>query len=367
MERVKPLAGEGRLASLDALRGFNMFWIIGGIEILRCSLRLFCDPLPCAVAHQFEHSEWVGMTAWDLIMPLFLFVAGVSMPFSLGKRQEASDGLRGVYVHLLKRTALLYLLGMVVGGNLLFFDPGRLYLFSNTLQAIACGCLVANVVLLHLRVCGQVLACAVLLAAYGLVLCLVPFPGHAAGTLAPEANLARFVDHALFGRFVDGTTYAWVLCIPAFGATVLLGALGGEVLRAPWTPGRRMAVLIGAGLAGLVLGEGTGWLVPIIKRVWSPSFALFAGGWSFLILAFFHGVVDILGWRRWTFPFTVIGTNALFIYVLSQGIGEYATRSAQDSFFALPAIKGLTVSVGAVIFFWTILYVLYRKRIFIKL
>ncbi len=366
-QQTPPGAPEGRLASLDALRGFTMFWIIGGAEMLRWFLRLFANPLPPAIAHQFEHSAWVGMTAWDLVMPLFLFIAGTSLPFSLERRLNDAAGRRGVYRHLLKRSALLYLLGMIVGGNLLYFDPGRLYLFSNTLQAIACGCFVASLVVLHLNVHRQMLACAALLAAYALVLRFVPIPGHAPGALEPELNLARHVDRLLFGPYVDGSAYAWALCIPAFGASVLFGALAGQLLRTAWRPRVRLLVLAAAGLALVLLGILFGYWMPIIKHIWTSSFALYAAGWSFLVLAVFYAVIDVLGCRRWAFGFVVIGTNALFIYALTQFLGEYVTGDAREEFAAVPPLQGLALSVLAFAVFWTLLYGLYRKRIFIKL
>jgi predicted acyltransferase len=146
----------GRIASVDALRGFDMFWLIGGREVFLALVGLFVSPLPRAIEAQMEHVRWEGFSAWDLIMPLFLFIVGTAMPLSLARRVEAGASKAALYRKILVRTVVLFVLGMVAQGNLLEADLSKLHIYCNTLQAIACGYLIASIAMLHLRVFGQI-------------------------------------------------------------------------------------------------------------------------------------------------------------------------------------------------------------------
>jgi len=180
-----------RVQSIDALRGFDMFWIAGGAAMLKSFLKWVLGAMPPWLAYQFDHPAWIGFSAWDVIMPLFLFIVGAAMPFSIGRRIEEGERPRDIYFKALRRVAVLWVLGMMVQGNLLKFKWDELRFFSNTLQSIAIGYLITTVALVHLRVRGQILLTGALLAAYALLLALVPVPGRAAdvGPYTPDANL----------------------------------------------------------------------------------------------------------------------------------------------------------------------------------
>ena len=160
---VKTSPEKGRLASLDILRGFDLFLLVFFQPVFMSLARKLDAPWLEGVMRQFEHVPWEGFRVWDLIMPLFMFMAGASMPFSFAK---FGDDKRAAYLRIARRVVLLFIFGMVVQGNLLGLDPHRIYLYSNTLQAIAAGYLIASVAMLHCKVRGQIAVAVLLLAAY---------------------------------------------------------------------------------------------------------------------------------------------------------------------------------------------------------
>jgi predicted acyltransferase len=378
--RSNPRAGEAtplpadqrRIVALDALRGFDMFWIVGGQELALATVGLVWKKPPEWIEYQLEHVPWEGFTAWDLIMPLFLFMVGAAMPFSFSRRLDAGQSKAGLYWKIVRRTVILFILGMMVQGNLLDFDLSTLHLFANTLQAIAVGYLIAGFVILNVGMIGQVLITLFLLVAYWLLLTFVPFDGHPAGTLEPNANLALAVDTFILGRFRDGTTYTWVLSSFTFTATVLLGVMSGHILRTKLQQWQKLIALVAAGLA--CLGLGWAWAewggFPFIKHIWTSSMALWAGGWSFLLLALFYLVIDVIGWRRWAFPFVVIGMNAITAYVAHwfipfRGISETLVSGAARH--AGTAGKDFVIELTAMLLIWVLLYHLYRQKIFVRI
>lgn len=356
-----------RLMSVDALRGFDMFWIIGGDTLLKTFIVAVAGSVPAGLAYHLSHPEWTGFSAWDMIMPLFLFVVGTSMPFAFSKRLESGEKSK-VYLRILRRVVILFILGMIAQGNLLAFDLSKLRLYSNTLQAIASGYLVAAILLLNVSIAWQSISIVILLIGYWALLQFMPIPGHGAGFLDPELNFARYFEELALGRFRDRWTYTWTLSSMGFSATVLLGVMSGHILRADKPHKTRLLWLIGAGLGCLILGWLWGLWHPIIKHIWTSSMVLWSGGWCFLLLAIFYGIIDVLGFKKWAFPFVVIGMNAIAVYMV--------TRLFDFRILADTVIKGLAAQIGAygdflraVVAFaiiWGILYYMYKKKTFIK-
>ncbi|MEA3364070.1 MAG: DUF5009 domain-containing protein [Candidatus Hydrogenedentes bacterium] len=363
-----PSATSERLASIDALRGFDMLWIIGGKTALLAFVGIFVDPVPEWLSRQFEHVEWIGFSAWDLIMPLFLFVSGVSLPFSLAKWTGTGRDRKRLYLRLVRRILLLWVLGMMVQGNLLRFDLSHLHLYSNTLQSIASGYLIATILLLTVSIKWQTIAGGGLLVGYWVLLAFVPIPGHGAGVLEPHVNLAMYVDEAVLGRFRDGTTYTWVLSSMGFAASVLLGALGGHVLRSDRSPHKKVLTLLAAGAGCLAAGWIWGIWFPIIKHIWTSSMVLWAGGWSFLLLAGFYWVIDVKKYRKWAFPFIVIGMNAIGVYVATHLIdfGRISEGLVGDLGKRLGHAGPFLIAFTALLIVWLILFHLYRKKTFLR-
>jgi predicted acyltransferase len=371
---IEPAPGGQRVLALDALRGFDMFWIIGGQELALSTAWAIRKPSPEWLLYHLEHPEWLGFSAWDLIMPLFLFVVGAAMPFSFARRRTAgqseADWRRGMAIKIVRRTLLLFVLGMIVQGHLLDFDLSTLHPFANTLQAIAVGYLVSGFLMLYVGIVGQLVAAAALLVGYWLLMTRVPFGAHPAGTLLPDANMALAVDEFILGRFRDGTAYTWILSGMTFTVSVLLGVQSGHALRAAWTSGKKLAALVLAG--GVCLALGYAWAewggFPIIKHVWTSSMTLWAAGWSFLLLALFYLLIDMAGWRKWAFPLVVIGANALVIYVAFHLIDFFAISKTLTGGLAshLGSAGPVLEALSAVLLAWLVVYHLYRQKIFLR-
>lgn len=358
-----------RMMSIDALRGFDMFWISGGGGLVASIAALLChpNPPPWWLGYHMEHVDWTGFVAWDLIMPLFLFLSGVSIPFAFSRRLGETHDYKKIYRRMARRIALLWLLGMIAQGNLLN-DPANLHVFSNTLQSIAVGYLIASVAFLHLSLRGQITLCAALLTAYWALMMFVPGPDFPAGWLEPHQNLALWLDEAVMGRFRDGTAYAWILPGLGFGASVLLGCFAGQVMRVKtWTPARRIAVLCALGAGCLLAAFLWAFHFPIIKHLWTSSMVLWAAGWSFLLLALFYTVIDVWGFKKLAFPLVVIGANAIVAYMLPhivefEGIVRWVLRQPDTPSAAMEFI----ICALAFAMLWLPLWFMYRKKIFVK-
>jgi predicted acyltransferase len=364
-------AATQRLMSLDALRGFDMFWIIGGYELVRgLGKGLHSEWLNRYIMPQIEHTPWAGFTAWDLIMPLFLFVVGAAMPFSFAKRLERGESKGQIYLHVLLRVAILWVLGMIAQGHLLEYQLPKLQWYSNTLQTIAAGYLISSILILNLRLRWQFVVTAALLLLYWALLMLVPVPGQGADPLGQQDNLAIYIDRLILGRFQDGTNppYTWILSSIAFGAMVMMGVFAGQLLRSDLDKLRKVLILLGAGVACVVVGWGWGHIFPIIKHLFTSSMVLFAAGWSLLLLGLFYLVIDVLRLRRWSFFFVVIGMNAIAVYMATH---VFDFRVLGDIF-----VRGLSRWTGdwhdfvraaaGFAILWLILFYMYRKRTFIK-
>lgn len=205
---------------------------------------------------------------------------------------------------------------MVVQGNLLSFEPSKMSLYCNTLQAIASGYLIAAICLLHLSIRWQVVVTGLLLVVYWLVMKFVPFSDPVvgsctAGMLEPGRNLALLLDKYLMGDWQDKTNYAWILAQFGFGAMTMLGLLGGQILKGVQGHGKKLAWLLGAGAGCLILGYVWSLDFPIIKHLFTSSMVLWAAGWCYFLLALFYLLTDVLKLNWLTFFFSVIGSNAI--------------------------------------------------------
>jgi predicted acyltransferase len=295
--REEPHSEESRrLRSLDALRGFDMLWIVGGATLVAALAEATGWGWLGWIEGQCEHVEWHGFRFWDLIFPLFLFLAGVSMPFSFAKRrgQGASDGT--LARHALRRGLTLVFLGVVYNG-LLAFDFATLR-YASVLGRIGLGWMFAALIALRCGVRGQVAWIAGLLLGYWAALTLVPVPGQGAPSLEPGRTLADWLDRTLLpGRLHREVRdpEGILSTVPAV-ATALSGALAGAWLRRADVAGdRRAAGLALAGLGALALGGLWQLAFPLNKNLWTSSFVAWTSGWSLLALAAFYWVIDVRG------------------------------------------------------------------------
>jgi predicted acyltransferase len=369
---LPPQPGSGRLESLDALRGFDMFWIVGGAAVVHALARGTDRPWLLALDQQLRHPEWEGFRAFDLIMPLFLFLIGVAMPLAFAKRLARGQSRWQIFRHVLVRVAVLCFLGMLVNGNLLTYDPHRFQLTYSVLHVLAMGYLVAAVLLLNLKPRGQIVATVVMLLAYWVVQTYVPAPGRAVGSYPPGATFGDWLNERLLGSWQGEWRRPWIVSMTTYGATAMLGALAGQWLQATASQRAKVLGLVAAGLGCLAAGWAWSLQMPIIKKVWTSSYALYAGGWSYLLLALFYLLIDVWGLRRWALPFTVIGTNAISAYMM-WNLFSPALRQIAGVFlgglrqYTGPGWYAPLEAAGAALGLWLLLYQMYRTRTFVKI
>lgn len=359
-----------RLASLDALRGFDMFWIMGGEALLGSLVALFGVT---GFGAAFDHVPWHGLHFMDCIFPTFLFLAGVSFPFSAAASAARGLTKRAIALRCWRRGMTLFVLGLVFNGLLQQPDVVHFRVWS-VLGRIGLAWMVAAWIALAVKSMKWRLAIAfaILFGVTAFTL-LVPAPGAASGAdvFSPEGNFGCWLDRALTG----GHTYQPLFDPEGFAgflpavATALFGVLAGDWIRSHAVTGRTARVLLVAGVALSLAGWAWSLVFPINKALWSPSFTLVVGGFSLMALATFYWVIDVKGWAQWAFPFKVVGMNSITIY-LAQPIIGFGT--AQQFFFGaaignLPSGAAAVLAAAAyVALCWLFLYFLYRKDIFLK-
>lgn len=399
-----PVKKHPRLLSLDALRGFDMFWIISGEQIFQgiasviqakynltrnaANWRINTDErlsvperIMVGVSNQFHHSPWNGFTFYDLIFPLFIFIAGISMAFSYGKplpqsKAEAKAITLARYQQLFKRTCLLILLGMVVNGLLKFqgYDQTR---FASVLGRIGLACFFAAIIYLNASFRWQLVWFGLILLGYWMLIVWVPVPHYGAGVLSPAENLPAYIDQ----HFLPGKLHRKVYdpegllsTIPAI-ATAMMGLFTGRFLQ--WeagnklSPVKKMMIMFATGILLVVIGLVWNISFPINKTLWTSSFAIYAGGWSLLLFSVFYGIIDVAGYKKWCQPFVWIGTNAILIYVATEGLINFEFTSQYlfgGIINKMPQPWHQTgIWIGVLLIELLLLRFLYRKKIFLKL
>jgi heparan-alpha-glucosaminide N-acetyltransferase len=396
------LIADNRLISLDTFRGLVMVLLIfDGFHLYQTSRNFPDSRLWQTLGAQFEHSEWSGCTLWDLILPSFMFIVGVSMAFSYGRRRELGQSWSKMFRHALFRSVVLVVLGVFLFRMTLPIISGLL----NVLAQIGLGyvlvfllwsrpawvqALTAGIVLLATWVAYGFYATSGISSDTTALLWWTADPSawaqaHLSG-LAPQwhanANFGAAADAWLFEVLNAGGSdfrpglggYQVVAFIPA-SVMMIFGLMAGELLRTNRSQGRKVATLALAGAAGL----GAGWILhvggvcPLIKKIYTPSFALFATGWCLLLLAAIHALTVAVGWRRWTWPLVIVGLNSIVMYCLYMLVRPFTAEACRrflgpDVFLSLGERYAPTVEavlVGAT--FWLVALWLYRQRIFIRI
>ena len=354
----------GRLTSIDALRGFDMFWIIGGGTVFSALAEVWPNPLTFTVRRQLGHVQWEGFHFEDLIYPLFLLLIGVVLPFSLSRRREQGESVSRQYLHFLKRSVLLIILGSIPGGLLSFT---RWPYLGGVLAHIGLCYLPAAMLVRHARWRTRATLVGGYLVCYWLASLLIPVPGFGAGVFTEEGSLASYIDH----HFISGKLWnEGPSSIPSGIMVILCGSLAGEWLRSARSGNQKAVGLALAGFAGVVLGLVWSCSFPMIKRVvWSSSYVSFACGWSLLLLALFYWVIDVKGFRRWAFFFVVIGMNAITIYFLQTIVNfkDTAKLFVGGIEHYAGALSPLALPLGMLALKWWLLWFLYQRRVFFKL
>lgn len=361
-----------RLKSIDALRGFNMFWIMGTSEFFIILGSLTGLPALQWWANQMTHVEWHGFHVHDMIFPLFLFIAGVSFPFSMQKRLKMENGKKLLYRHIYKRGFLLVLLGIIYT-NGISFDFANLR-YASVLGRIGVAWMFAALIFINTKnIKTRIIWFWSILVSYWLLFVLFKAPD--LGDMehySMQGNIASYIDRlllpGLFCCFEFGDNEGIVTTVSAI-ATALLGILSGELLLTNLKPMKKVLYLTIIGVGLMIVGQLWGLVFPINKILWTSSFTCWVGGISMLLLALFYLIIDVWKFRKWSFFFVVIGMNPITIYLAIRIINW---RNANEFFFRsfaglFPETWGsLVMSIGYITIGWFFLYFLYKRNIFLK-
>lgn len=360
-----------RLQSLDALRGFDMLFIMGFASLIAALCGLWPNAVTEGIARQMEHAAWDGFTHHDTIFPLFLFIAGVTFPFSLAKQRAGGLPTGRIYAKIIRRGLTLVLLGVVYNGFFkLDFENLRI---ASVLGRIGLAWSIAAVLYLNFGVKTRIAVAAVVLAGYGLLSALVAAPDAAGfGPLTQEGCLAGYVDRLyLPGQLIYGSfdPEGLLSTLPAV-VTAMLGMFTGEFVRREGMTGSRKALwMCVAALAFLVVGLAFSGVLPVNKKLWSSTFVCVVAAYSLAMFALFYYLIDVRGWRRWTLFFRVVGLNSITIYLAQRivGFGRISDFFLGGIASKCPdALAAVVNSAGYVAVCWLFLYFLYRKNIFLK-
>lgn len=395
--RFGPTTLAERLTSLDAYRGFVMLLMMA--EVLRLSR--VSRALPESgfwnfLAHHQSHVEWIGCSLHDLIQPSFSFVVGVALPFSLAARAAKGESQSRMIAHAVRRALILILLGIFLRS---VNRPQTYFTFEDTLTQIGLGYVFLFLLgMRSMRV--QWIAFGVILVGYWLAFAVYPLPAAGFDTTTvgvpqdwphwmsgfaahwnKNTNLAWAFDVWFLNLFprekpfaFNGGGYATLSFIPTLG-TMILGLIAGNVFRSKREPLGKVKWFVIAGVTGLV----SGWLIgklgicPVVKRIWTPSWVLFSGGWCFLLTAAFYALIDVKGFKRWAFPLVVIGMNSIAAYCIAELLPGFfsatlKTHLGQNSFKVFgEAYEPLLIGALVLIVYWVILFWMYRRKIFLRI
>ena len=364
-----------RLESLDALRGFDMLFIMGGAAVITAMAGFFPESATWqAIAEQMTHASWDGLRHHDTIFPLFLFIAGASFPYSLEKQREKGMSHRGIVTKVVTRGFTLMALGWVCNGILkLEFAELR---FWSVLARIGMAWMCGALIYMHVRSVKRILLIVLaLLVCYSLVSSLVVAPDMpGANALTREGNIACYIDRTLFGAHCYRPDYdpeGLLSTIPAIG-TALLGMLSGRWIkteREGLSGTHKALAMCVAGIALGFVGYLWSFWTPINKALWSSSFVCVVACYSLIMLALFYYIIDVRKWRGWDFFFVVIGMNSIAIYMLPRFVnfGFMRDRLLGGVVGLFPEVCYPVVEpVSYIITWWIFLYIMYRYRIFLK-
>ena len=352
-----------RLSSLDAFRGFTMFWITAGAALVTALPTFSSSRLAHALAIELTHTPWQGFRYYDCIWPSLAMITGISLPFSFAKRSLTQTRAQ-ILIHMWLRASILFLLGSLresVANNAPYLID-----FTSGLQAIAVGYLIAAYLAQRSPKFQAVIAGSIIIV-HAFVLAFVPGPGFITGTYQKGPNLVRFVDLALLGRAEPDGWGVVLSSIPPI-ATTILGLMMGELLMTERTGISKARIIATTGISLTLAGFAISPIIPIVMKIYTISYALLASGWACILFAFFYWIIDVRGNRRWAFPLEVIGMNALAGYL---GV-EILPIDRMVSIFSNPLAtklgfpEQLFSALAIMLVVWSVLYWMYKRKIFLR-
>jgi predicted acyltransferase len=363
-----------RLRSLDALRGFDMLFIMGGASLIVALNVLFPNHVFDFLADQMHHVKWDGLKHHDTIFPLFLFIAGISFPFSLDKQRGSGRTQKQIITKIIRRGLTLVLLGIVYNG-LLNWDFSNLRC-ASVLGRIGLAWMFAALLYMYFKTKTRAFIAGGILIGYWLLLAFVPAPdGNGAAPFSMEGCLVGYVDRLLLpGKLYYDNLHdpeGLLSAVPAI-VTAMLGMFTGELVKLKkngLSETKKVGYMVAAGISLLVIGLLWNCVFPINKNLWSSSFVCVVGAYSVLMFALFYYIIDIKGYSRWTPFFTVIGMNSITIYLAQTFINfSYTSDKVFSGTVALlpECARPLGEAVAYIAVCWLFLYFLYKQRIFLK-
>lgn len=363
-----------RLHSLDALRGFDMFWIMGADVFFRSLGSITGWPILQWWANQLEHVEWHGFHFYDIVFPLFLFIAGISFPYSLAKRRDMNESNKSIYRHIVKRGIILVILGILYNNGVSFdFSEMR---YGSVLGHIGIAWMIAALIYMNTNRFYRIVWFWTLLVGYWILLFLFPAPD--LGSTDPyslNGNLPGYLDRL----FTPGTLYLGVFDPSAFFtvmpsvSTALLGMLTGEFVKSKELNNKllhKFYYMVICAVSLMVIGKIWDIFFPINKMLWSSSFVCWTGGISLLLFAIFYLIIDVWNYKKWAFFFKIIGLNPITIYLAARIVNfdsaSHFFFGGFTKYFPESWDRLIINGLGIIIIGWMFLYILYRKKIFLK-
>lgn len=361
-----------RLYSLDALRGFDMFWIMGAEYIIHALHQVNQNSVWATLSNQMIHPDWNGFTFYDFIFPLFLFIAGLASPYSVIKELESGRSKNQIVFKIIKRTIILVLLGLVVNQGIHVMPVSEVR-FGSVLGRIGVAYMFANLIFIYSkREWMNYLWFTGLLIGYYLLLKFTSAPGFPTGDLTQEGNFASYIDRLIMpGKLYLGNHDPEGLAssIPAI-STGILGILVGSYIKNNASSDTHKCLKLAIiGIVFILISLIWNLDFPINKNLWSSSFVMLTGGLSILLFSLFYYIIDVKGYRKWAYFFKIIGVNSILIYISDIFIDwQYAT---QGLFGWVGELIGnhFNVVVMSILYLgvkWGFLNILYKKKIFFK-
>ena len=360
-----------RLLSIDTFRGLDMSLIMGVEGVILACCALFPNGGESWLATQMHHADWDGLRIIDLVFPIFLFIAGLSFPFSLAKQQAQGRTTGEMHRKIFVRALVLVALGIVYNGFFKLEFPQR---YASVLGRIGLAWMLAALLHMHCKTKTRAVIAACILLGYWLLLAFVTAPDAPAGasSLSREGCITGYIDRLLLpGRLHSGDfdPEGLLATLPAT-VTAMLGMFTGEFIAKEGLEEKKKALWMA--LAALfLLGAGLLWslVFPLNKRLWSSSYVLVAGGLSLGVYALIYYMVEVREWTRWTYPLRVIGLNSITIYLVQKIV---PMKGVAQFFFGglagyLPEACGnVILAVGYFLVSWLLLYFLDKKNIYLK-
>jgi predicted acyltransferase len=358
----EPAASTRRLVSLDAFRGWTMFWIVGGAALVGGLQALHTNPVINGLVYELTHTAWQGLRFEDLIWPSFMLMTGMSLPFSYAKR-SLTQTHQQIFVRVLRRFLILFLLGSL--RESISFQHPYLVELSSALQPIAIAYLAAFFIVRKSWRLQASIGAGILIF-YALLLAFVPAPGVPAGSYERNANLVLWTDIATVGRVLP-EHWGTVICTLPTISTTILGMLLGELLMTNRSAASKMKIIALVGLSGVALGWALNPVIPIVMKIWTTSYGLASAGFACLMFLVFYWLIDVRGYRKPAFPFLVIGMNAVAIYV-SESIIPWSKTVAiftRPLAGTLGSFTPLFHAIAVLTVEWLVLYWMYKRKIFL--